>query len=537
MKSRSLSYRFLVPFLVLCLATAAACGDDDDPKENQTPEGDIASLELLDRDDNQDVTAYVHGDHWHGSPFSLQVGEDRRSIGFRFLDADDDEVDVPLGSDGWEIEISAADTNLIDINNHGDHVHFTGLEAGSTDLTFELVHDGDTVYTTPELSVLILDADAEEYQTIVNVELLDRNDGESTLVYSDGDHWHGSISLDADADSHESIGFRFLNGDEEVVEIPLGSDGFDYEIAGYDDDLIDLNTHSDHFHIQGIQQGQTELHISFTKDGDVFYEAAQGDHLDVHILEGDSDYESIVNVELLDRRDDESTLVYSDGDHWHGSISLDASACSHESLGFRFLDANNEEVHIPLGSDGFDYEIHGVDDDVLYLNTHSDHFHIQGLSEGHVDLHIHFTKDGDTFYEAAQGDDLHVDVDHELYQDVSEVDLLDRGDDEAVLVYSDGDHWHGSLDLDVGASHTSIGFRLFNDDDEEICVPLGDQGFSYDVHGFDTDLVSMNNHSDHFHIEGLIGGHTDLLIDFTRDGDVFYEAAQGDELHVHVHDE
>ena len=525
-----------VALLALSLISAVGCGDDDDDLENQDPElGDVHSIELLDRDDDGDVAAYVHGDHWHRSPFTLTVDEDRRSIGFRFLDAAEDEVEIPLGDDGWELEVEAADGDVIDINHHGDHVHFTGLEEGSTDLLFDLVKDDETIYSAPELSTIVHSADAEDYETIANVELLDRNDDESVLVYSDDDHWHGSIHLDVDAESHESLGFRFLDGNGDEVTVPLGSDGFDYDIHGYDDDLIYLDTHSDHFHIQGEMEGETELHIEFTKDGDVFYDAAQGDHLQVHIHGGDAEHESIVNIELLDRNDDESVLADSHGNHWHGGLDLDSHACSHESIGFRFLDADDEEVTIPLGSDGFDYEIDGYDDDLIYLNTHSDHFHIQGEMNGHTDLHIEFMKDGEVFYEAAGGDHLHVDIDPMGFEYVTEVDLLDRNDDEEVLVYSDGDHWHGSLELDAAATdHESIGFRLLDDMDEEVCVPLGDDGFSYEIHGYDDDLIYLDTHSDHFHIQGEQVGSTELTIEFTRDGDTFYDAADGDHLVVDI---
>lgn len=144
-----------ISFIALSILSIA-CGDEENDDNDHNHSTDIHGLELLDRDDGDAVIAEVHDDHWDGAPLTLEVSAER-SFGFRFLDDDDEEVDIPLGTDDYELVISADDDNLVDIHIHGDHADLEGLVAGDTELHIEVLHDGDDFFHAPHLSVLVTD--------------------------------------------------------------------------------------------------------------------------------------------------------------------------------------------------------------------------------------------------------------------------------------------------------------------------------------------------------------------------------------------
>jgi hypothetical protein len=97
--------------------------------------------------------AYVHGDHWHGS-ITIPVGQEAE-VDVRFLDEDGNVI--PLGGEYTvRAEIAEAQpTDVVSVENHGDHLDIEALAAGETRIVLHLWHDGHADWTTPGLRVVV----------------------------------------------------------------------------------------------------------------------------------------------------------------------------------------------------------------------------------------------------------------------------------------------------------------------------------------------------------------------------------------------
>ncbi len=273
----------------------------------------------------------------------------------------------------------------------------------------------------------------------------------------------------------------------------------------------------------------------------------------------DDELPDVFTVELIDRSDDE-VVGYHYDDHWHGDIDLkaDMDESEYESFGFRFLDADDEELDIPLGDDGYGYtlDIDG-DEDAVHADTHSDHFHLRGGEEGHVELYFDFERDGALFFDTrGQGFDVWIDAEsdngeHDELQ-VSEFVLLDRAHDpHEPIADVDDDHWHGEFsdgieltiadDTDdyetsaVGEGHAvSLGAMVEEEhDDHTDPVDLDGDPYELEVDVTDADYETylyLDNHGDHVHIVGAEAGHAHVVFQIVHraDDEVVYETPEFD---------
>ncbi len=286
--------------LILCaLLVTVGCGDDDDNGDSTV---EVAGLDLIDRDTDDDaITAYVHGDHWHGAPFQLEEGADRRSIGFSFVDDDDQPLDLDLGGDYTvDLHFHGNDDN-VDVDHHGDHAHFTGLAVGDVELHITLMADDVEVYEAPPLAVEVVDDHHHDHGEleVSYFELLDRDpDPHAQVAYVDHDHWHGSdeIEILAGGDPEDYLDFRGAVGeavalsigahaeeehDDHSHDITLNGSPLQLEatIAGEhgDDSLWISDSHGDHIHFVGLDAGHAhvEFHIVDTDTDEVLYTAPE----------------------------------------------------------------------------------------------------------------------------------------------------------------------------------------------------------------------------------------------------------------------
>ncbi len=299
------SHLLLTAILVSGLALTIGCGDDDSADSSV----DVQGLDLIDRDadDDGELAAYVHGEHWHGSP--LQVVEDpddRRSLGVAFLDADDEYLDLDLGDD-YTVELHAhGNDDNVDYTNHGDHFHLTGLAEGDVELHITLYADGVEIYEAPPLAVEVVHDDHGHEGGELHVsyfEILDRDhDPHAQIAYVDGDHWHGNDEIDimggGDPDDYDtgavgesnalSIGaFAEESHDDHDHEITLNGSPYQLEAtltdASYEDYLYISHSHGDHVHFVGLMQGHAhvEFHIVDTDADEVVYTSPEVE-FDVH---------------------------------------------------------------------------------------------------------------------------------------------------------------------------------------------------------------------------------------------------------------
>ncbi|SDQ90659.1 hypothetical protein [Natronobacterium texcoconense] len=259
-------------------------GDDhDDHDDHDHDDGHdeigVEEFEILDRDHDEEVLVYVHGDHWHDDPLEVPH-DDNLSLGAYIEDEDGDEVEL---GDGLELtgEVVEGANEVVEIESHGDHVHVHGEEDGFTDVVFQLVEDGDVVYETPELETEVghhdHDDDGHGHVEVEDLEIIDRSDDE-VVADIHGDHWHGELPH-VHVDDNISLGAVFT--DDHGDEIPIGSDE-EYELAvsvadDAADEIVEIDSdehwHGDHVHIYGESEGETEVVFKLWHDDHADWES------------------------------------------------------------------------------------------------------------------------------------------------------------------------------------------------------------------------------------------------------------------------
>lgn len=233
------------------------------------------------------------------------------------------------------------------------------------------------------------DGEPEDLE-IEEFEVLDRDhDGEVT-VYVHGDHWHGD-PLQVPHGDTLSLGAAVE--DEDGDEVELG-DGISLtgEVVDGAPELVSFESHGDHVHVHGDEDGLTDVVFQLTQDDRVVYETPElevdvGDHDDDH----DHDHGDVSDLTILDRNDDEAEVAeYHDG-HWHGELPH-VHVEENLSLGAVFEDEDGHEI--PIGHDE-EYElgvrvaddaetgIVSIDEDDDF---HGDHVHVHGEAEGETEL-------------------------------------------------------------------------------------------------------------------------------------------------------
>ncbi len=236
---------------------------DFDTEHEHDHEYDPETFEIIDRDTGDDV-AYVHGDHWHGSLPEVDEGG-HVSLGAYVEDEDGNEIE--LGED-YQLGVNYAldaDESVVSFNEHGDHVHIHGEEEGHTRVAFQLIHDDYIVYETPPIDVYVGEHDHED--EIGEFKIIDRSE-DKEVAYVHGDHWHGSLP-EVHEGEHVSLG-AYIE-DDHGYEIELGEEyQLGVSLAEGADDIVSFHEHGDHVHIEGEEEGSTE----------VVFELIHGDHVD-----------------------------------------------------------------------------------------------------------------------------------------------------------------------------------------------------------------------------------------------------------------
>ncbi len=226
-------------------------------------EYEIETFDIIDRDTEDDV-AYVHGDHWHGSLPEVDEGE-QVSLGAYIEDEDGNEIEL---GDDYQLGVNYAldaDESVVSFNEYGDHVHIHGEEEGNTRVAFQLIHDDDIVYETPSIDVFVGEHDHED--EIGEFEIIDR-ETDDVIAYVHGDHWHDA-PLEMHEGEHLSLG-AYIE-DDHGHEIELGEEyQLGVSLAEGADDIVSFHEHGDHVHIEGEEEGSTE----------VVFELIHGDHVD-----------------------------------------------------------------------------------------------------------------------------------------------------------------------------------------------------------------------------------------------------------------
>ena len=132
---------------------AVTVGEDEEAEEDFNASA-ISEVELLDRaPDPHEQVARWHDDHWDGELPTVPI-DDNISIGGRFEDENGNEAD--LGAT-YEFRVRLAENaeEIVEFDYHGDHVHIIGLEAGETEVVFQLWHDDHADFETDPITVIV----------------------------------------------------------------------------------------------------------------------------------------------------------------------------------------------------------------------------------------------------------------------------------------------------------------------------------------------------------------------------------------------
>ena len=132
---------------------------DHDDHHHHDEETEIGEFILLNRRNDQEEVAYVHGNHWHGRLPSIEVGASL-SLGAHIVSIDDRhrELDSEGEINGLSVSLySGAESGIVEFAEHGDHVHVIGVKEGITQIVFHWTHRGEVRYTTPPIQVVVGD--------------------------------------------------------------------------------------------------------------------------------------------------------------------------------------------------------------------------------------------------------------------------------------------------------------------------------------------------------------------------------------------
>lgn len=276
---------FLMALVASLVLTLIACGGED-PEENHSHEDPvITEIEIIDRDEDE-VVADSHDGHWHGGLPALEANGNRLSLGARFLDQNDEPVDVDYDHHSFEARIvDGHDDDLIEIESHGDHIHLRpGASPGTTQLIFELHHHDEVVFESPAITVTVTDG-TEEFgpaPTVTDMELLNRaDDPHSVAAYTHDGHWDGALPAMETGGDHLSLGGRFFDDhghDLELVRADYERENGPFQLeavfASGADEIIEIQSHSDHIHLRpGTDAGTTQVIFELYYDGDLIYES------------------------------------------------------------------------------------------------------------------------------------------------------------------------------------------------------------------------------------------------------------------------
>lgn len=141
------------------ISLITGCDRSTDPHNDE--HGEPVAAEVYNRATNE-LLAYTHGTgagmHWDGSLPHLHIGEELE-LEIRFLD--EDNHTIPLG-DEFEVRARLAEgapENIIEIENHIDHIDIEGVSLGETSIVFELWHGNHVDWETPAISVEVEEHD------------------------------------------------------------------------------------------------------------------------------------------------------------------------------------------------------------------------------------------------------------------------------------------------------------------------------------------------------------------------------------------
>ncbi len=137
---------------------------NNDPTYADALEDAIEIFEIMKFSADDAVLAYVHGDHWHGTLPTIPSGT---SLELTADIVSSDNQERPLNRSGTPNALAASihegmPQDIVSIENKGNHVLFTGLRTGITQIVFHWVYDNEIRYTTPPINIQVGKSDNQQ---------------------------------------------------------------------------------------------------------------------------------------------------------------------------------------------------------------------------------------------------------------------------------------------------------------------------------------------------------------------------------------
>lgn len=143
----------LVLILLAGLLVMVGCEEEAAEPAGEPDENEDITFEIIDRSEDE-VVAYVCGDHWHGELPGILEGDNRSLSAFILEDEEEVELDGEQHALGVDYA-DGADQETVSFDLHGDHVHVIGEREGSTEVVFHLLHNGEVDFETPPIEVKV----------------------------------------------------------------------------------------------------------------------------------------------------------------------------------------------------------------------------------------------------------------------------------------------------------------------------------------------------------------------------------------------
>lgn len=363
--------------------------------EVETPEDGVFNLQLTsDEHDESDADGEISvQDDINADDESFDVTTSN------YTDLTDGVVLVKDGQGNEETYDSVGESETLTVDvvdagldlNDGADVTATLYESGSQE------NELDTDSTTVDVAV---GDEIEEF------EVVDRSTDE-VAAYVHGDHWHGELPH-VDEGEHVSLGANIEDADGDEIDLSGEEYSLGVELADdADEGVVSFDEHGDHVHIEGEEEGHTEVVFQLVHDNHVDYETPSIDVEVEHHDHGDGTEFDEVGVFELHQDGEEVASV--DGDEWDGELPGIVYEPREERYGNFIavsLHASAEDGHgneIALGPDSpYELGVEPVDDtaeELLSIDERGDSVVLDG--EGNATAEVTFQiRDADgTAYE------------------------------------------------------------------------------------------------------------------------------------------
>ncbi|SFH84542.1 hypothetical protein SAMN05192551_103246 [Tindallia magadiensis] len=138
---------------VQVLAGEGEAAEETEETEASEEVTEISLFEIINRSEDE-VIAYYHDDHWHGSLPVIEK-EGHASLG-AYLEGNGEEVALDRNHYTLGAALAeGAEDGIVSFDMHGDHVHVKGVEEGTTQVVFQFLHEGEVAFETGSIEVTV----------------------------------------------------------------------------------------------------------------------------------------------------------------------------------------------------------------------------------------------------------------------------------------------------------------------------------------------------------------------------------------------